>query len=204
MKLAFIISLIIITAISILPPSLSATDYNLHPDPQSYILSKLQSHDIVFVVTRHRQPPILKFIAELIPKLHGTGATHIGLEVASDQKDKIDHFLTTGTGLEDIEIPEPIDCSEYRDLFRLLRTMNASNRPAAVALDLPKPEFSKTVSRDEWMAKTIAKIFKSNPKAMMLVLVGNLHVLKKLDWQVQVPNKHRAIWESIWRNRCRR
>jgi hypothetical protein len=47
------------------------------------------------------------------------------------------------------------------------------------------------------MAKTIAEIFKTNPKAKMLVVVGNLHVLKKLDWQDQAPNKLRAIREYL-------
>jgi hypothetical protein len=53
------------------------------------------------------------------------------------------------------------------------------------------------MSRDEWMAKTIAKIFKSSPDSKMLVVVGNLHVLKKLDWQDHVPNKHRSIREYL-------
>ena len=32
------------------------------------------------------------------------GITHLGLEIRSDQQDKIDHFLQTGNGLSDIEI----------------------------------------------------------------------------------------------------
>jgi hypothetical protein len=195
MKLPFPISLMIITATFIHPVSSIGTDYNLHPDPQFYILSKFQSHDIVFLGTRHRQPPILKVIGEIIPNLHDAGVTHVGLEIASDQQDKIDHFLMTGTGLFDIEIPEPIDCPEYRDLFSVLRTMSLSKRPTPVALDLPKSEFSKPVSRDDCMAKIITALFRANPKAKMLVVVGNLHVLKKLDWQDHVPNKHRAIRE---------
>jgi hypothetical protein len=120
MKVAFSLSLIVITAIWIQPVNSGATDYNLHPDPQSYILSKLQSHDIVFLGTRQRQPRILQVIGGPILNLHDAGVTHIGLEIGSDQQDKIEHFLMTGTGLDDIQIREPIDCPEYRSLFRLL------------------------------------------------------------------------------------
>jgi len=49
-------------------------------------------------------------------------------------------------------------------------------------LDLPETKFTKPVSRDEWMANAIAGLFRTNSKAKMLMVVGNLHVLKKLDW----------------------
>jgi hypothetical protein len=67
---------------------LYASNYNLNHDPQSYILKKLKSHNIVFLGTKHKQPPILKFISDLIPRLHDSGVTHIGLEIESDQQDK--------------------------------------------------------------------------------------------------------------------
>ena len=193
----FAIPLSIIVSISIHATPSTATDFNLHSDPRSYILSKFQSYDIVFLGIRHRQPPILKFVVELIPKLRDTGVTHIGLEIGSDQQSKIDRFLSTGAGLSDIQIPQPIDCPEYRELFRLFRTINPTKRPTPAALDLPKSEFSKPLSRDEWMAKRITALFKTNPKEKMVVVVGNLHVLKKLDWQDHVPNKHRAIREYL-------
>jgi hypothetical protein len=47
------------------------------------------------------------------------------------------------------------------------------------------------------MAKTIATVFRTNPKAKMLVVVDSLDVLKRLDWQDKVPNQHRAIREFL-------
>ncbi len=47
------------------------------------------------------------------------------------------------------------------------------------------------------MARSIAKIFKKNPNAKMLIITGNNHVLKKLDWQDHVPNPHRSIREYL-------
>ena len=77
---------------------LYAENYTVNKDPRAYILDKFQSHDLVFLGTRHKREPILQFISNLIPILHDAGVTHIGLEICSDQQDKIDHFIETGAG----------------------------------------------------------------------------------------------------------
>jgi hypothetical protein len=47
------------------------------------------------------------------------------------------------------------------------------------------------------MAKTIAKIFKTNPNSKMLVIIGNNHILKKLEWEDHIVNKHKSIREYL-------
>ncbi len=47
------------------------------------------------------------------------------------------------------------------------------------------------------MAESIAKIFKQNSNAKMLIIIGNNHILKKLDWQDHVPNPHRSVREYL-------
>jgi len=180
-----------------------AADYNLNHSPQSYILTKLQSHNIVFLGTRHKQPPILNFLSEIITALHDSGVTHIGLEIDSDQQGKIDQLMKTGAGLSNIQIHPQIDCPEYRNLFNVVRALHPNQRPAPIALDLPKSKYKEPISRDEWMATSIEKIFKKNPNAKMLVVVGDLHILKKLDWQDHVPNPHRSIREYLSEKRRR-
>jgi hypothetical protein len=51
------------------------------------------------------------------------------------------------------------------------------------------------------MSRSIANIPNENPKAKMLIILGNNHVLKKLDWQVHVPNPHRSIREYLTEKR---
>jgi len=51
------------------------------------------------------------------------------------------------------------------------------------------------------MADSIAGVFETNPNAKMLVVVGNNHVLKKLDWQDSVVIKHRSIREYLIKKR---
>ncbi len=166
---------------------------DFHKHPQSYVIEKLKSHDIVFLGTTHKREPILKLIADLIPRLHESGTTHLGLEICSDQQGKIDSLLQTGNGLTDIEIHPLIDCAEYRNLFTTIRSLDQNQRPAVVALDLPKSMYQGEINRDEWMARSIAKIFDRDPDAKFLVVVGNLHVLKKIEWEDHVQNAHGSI-----------
>jgi uncharacterized iron-regulated protein len=197
----FFWSLLLIAIFIIVPQAHHAAGYNLTNNPQSYVLNKLQSHDIVFLGTRHKQPAILNFISEIITALHNSGVTHIGLEIESDQQGKIDQFMKTGAGLSDIQIHSQIDCPEYRNLFNALRALDPNKRPTPIALDLPKSKYKKPISRDEWMAESILKIFKKNPNVKMLIVIGDLHILKKLDWQNHVPNPHKSIREYLSKKR---
>ena len=159
-------------------------DFDKHS--QSYVIEKLKSYDIVFLGTRHKKEAILKFVAGLIPRLHQTGTSHLGLEICSDQQDKIDSFLQTGDGLSDIDLHPQIDCDGYRNLFMTVRSLNHSKRPTVAALDLPKSMYQGKINRDEWMARAIAKIFHRNRNAKVFVVVGNLHILKEVKWKEEV------------------
>jgi hypothetical protein len=105
--------------------------------------------------------------------------------------------MNNGAGLSDILIHSQIDCPEYRNLFNVIRELDPDKRPSQVALDLPKSKYKGKFSRDEWMARSITGVFESDSNAKMLVLVGNNHVLKKLNWQDKVINKHKSIREYL-------
>ena len=129
----------------------------------------------------------------LVPLLHEVGTTHLGLEICSDQQGKIDKFLKTGKGLDNIRLHLQIDCAEYRNLLKTIRSLDRSMRPAIVALDLPESMYQGKINRDKWMAHSIGKIFRRNSNAKVLVVVGNLHILKKIEWKDQVQNPHGFI-----------
>jgi hypothetical protein len=176
-----------------LSPACWAADNELFP-PAEYIQSRLQQNDIVFLGTKHKQPEILSFIGELIPSLKGLGVTHIGLEIPSDQQKKIDTFMKTGNDLNIIRFHVQIDCPEYRNLLLVLRK---SGGPTPIAIDLPYSMHGGEISRDEWMARRLLKALPGK----ILVVVGNLHTLKKLEWEPQVPAKHLSIRQYIKRER---
>ena len=189
---------LIITVAILFPPTISATAGDELFPPADYLHSKLQQNNIVFLGTTHKKPEILGFIAELIPTLEKYGVSHVGLEIPSDQQEKIDVFMKTGDGLDNIKLHTQIDSPEYRNLFQVFRK---SGGPIPVAIDLPSSMYNGNVSRDEWMARSLLIVMNRNPSAKMLVIVGSLHTLKKLEWEDQVPNKHQSIREYITRDR---
>lgn len=190
----FEIFLFIILFCLICTSIVSGSDYKVNTDAQSYIIKNLKTHNIVFLGTTHKKPAILKFLLKLIPTLHDAGVTHIGLEITSNQQAKIDNFIQTGKKLANIRIHSQIDCPEYRSLLIKLATLDPKIRPKIIVLDLPTFKYHRKTSRDKWMAGSIVKVFHKNPKAKMLVVVGNLHVLKVLNWEEHVPNKHKSIY----------
>jgi uncharacterized iron-regulated protein len=149
-------------------------------EPISFVLNKTVPHDVLFLGTTHQQPRILDFISRLIPRLHESGITHVGLEISSDQQENIDRFMNSGTGLADIRIFPGIDCPEYRQMIAVLRKSGLT----PLALDLPKSMWSDAITRDRWMAKRISDVITPSNGVKMLVIVGNLHVLKKVEWEI--------------------
>ena len=182
--------LLLIVPISLVPTAGCAEQFDIRRDPQVYVLDHLKANDIVFLGTTHRRQRILKFLHDLIPALHEAGVTHLGLEVCSNQQHKIDSFLQTGRGLEGIGLHFQIECPEYRNIFNAIRSLDHAKRPAVVALDLPRSMYQGNINRDKWMASSIAKVFHRNPNAKILVVLGNLHVLKKIEWEDTVTNPH--------------
>ena len=171
----------------------------LYRDTRGYVLSKLRSHDLVLLGTTHKKTPILRFISDLLPQLHEAAVTHLGLEIASDQQQRIDHYMATGFGFDDIQIPPPVDCLQYRFLLRMAQKLDQSRRPTVIALDLPLSRFGGKMSRDEWMARQIADVFRKDPNARMLAVPGTFHVLKEMRWQDHVPNKKKSVYGYLTR-----
>jgi hypothetical protein len=183
----------------ILIPCSWASEYQFHPDPHSYVLEKIGSHDITFLGTTHRRPPVLNLVSSLIPELHKVGVTHVLFEIASDQQDKLDHFLQTGEGLNDIILWPSIDCPEYRNLFNVIKNLPPARKIIPVCIDLPISKLGGDINRDQWMAHSIYKIFQNDPDAKVFVKIGTLHTFKKLDWKDHVPNKRSSIREELTR-----
>jgi hypothetical protein len=136
------------------PTLLPVTALDTSENPFDFIIAKAKAHDVVLLGTKHRQPPILDFISELLPNLPAAGITHIGLEIATDQQESIDRFIETGQGLNAIEIDPIIDCPDYRRNLVIIRTLAVK----VVALDLPKSMWNSKHSRDRWMTNNINSI----------------------------------------------
>lgn len=161
--------------------------------PRHYVIEKLKTHDMVFMGTTHQQPRILQFIGALLPDLHAAGVTHVALEIASDQQERIQQFLTNGAGLDEIELHAAIACPAYRHLLQLISAIPKPSRPHIRAVDLPAAHYGGPMNRDQWIARELAAIFRNQEDAKVLVIIGTLHVLRKLDWHSPHQQEHVAI-----------
>ncbi len=168
---------------------------------RAYVLGKLKQHDLVFMGTTHKQPPILALIADLLPRLHSAGVSHLALEVAGDQQGRIDRYLTTGKGLKNIVLHQAIDCPAYRRLLEILHRLPDKQRPRVLAIDLPPALYGGPTRRDEFMAMSLAQSLKSQSGVKILAVLGSLHVLRKLAWQPRITHGHDAIRTQLsqWR-----
>ena len=177
--------------------SAQSAEHIVYKDPSSYVIQKLKDHDIVFLGTTHKKPAILRFIVDLIPHLKDAGVTHVGIEMPTDHQRGLNAYLKTGNGLENVYVHPQIDGPEYRNVLKAIHSLKPEERPSVLALDLPLSMYSKDISRNEWMAQTIADVYKEYPTAKMLVVVGIFHVFKKIVWQDHVPNKTGSILEYL-------
>jgi hypothetical protein len=66
--------------------------------PEDYVLSKFETHDIVFLGERHRLKHDVALVRNLIPRLYDHGIYNLGIEFAdfADQAE-IDRLINTGT-----------------------------------------------------------------------------------------------------------
>ncbi len=147
-------------------------------DPKSFFMEKMNSHDVVLLGAKHNQPSTSFFLIDILPVLAGFGVTHVGLEIASDQQPKLDSFACSGVGLDDIDIFHFIDRPEYRCFIDAVRLCELK----PVAMDIPRSMWNEGYTRDEWMARNISCVFQRDSQAKMVVVVGNLHTLKRVDW----------------------
>lgn len=158
-----------------------------------YVLEKLGSHQIVLMGTIHQEPQILELTAQLLPLIRAAGVTHLAIEVSRDQQSNIDRFIQHGTGLMDIRLHHSIDCAQYRRLFTIVRDLPSQQRPHIVAIDLPPSQYSGPFGRDAYMADRLSDMFQPRTDRKVLVILGGLHVLKKLDWLPRITDRQPSI-----------
>jgi hypothetical protein len=182
----------------LLPSCSSAVEpIQTYTDIKAYILKKIEHNDIIFLGETHKNSNLIETTADLLPYLHDAGVTHIAFEISSDQQGVIDNYMETGEGLNNIKIHPQIACPEFRNLFSALRSIDIVRRPILIAIDLPISEYQGAICRDEYMARSLTNIIESHPNARIFVILGNNHVLKKLEWEDSVINPHKSIREYL-------
>jgi hypothetical protein len=144
------------------------------PDP---ILESLLPGTITFIGESHKHAESARLIDDLISAHIKQGhCLIVALEIADDQQSALDRVLS-GAAVSSIQIPASIDHPAMRQLIEhlaILTTQSACLSVIAIDAGPTNPH-----DRDEWMAERLAGLAGDRP---VLVLIGALHALKKVDW----------------------
>ncbi len=103
----------------------------------------------------------------------------IGLEIASDQQTILDTAMQGRASISDVVLWPAIDYPFYRRMLERFAEFKRQGKCLTlVAIDSGT---DNVVDRDLWMALSLAEQPKDAP---ILVLLGALHTLKRVDWQI--------------------
>ncbi len=177
---------IILYQLILFPVPLIAGDYTC-------IVNQLKPNTITIIGEVHKQPESLILFQSLISEhLKQNKCLIIGLEIASNQKLIIGKIKQGRAVVSDIHIPSMIDHPPYRKMIDSLVKLQRNNECLKlVAIDAGD---DINLRRDEWMAIKLAKQVGETP---ILVLLGNLHSLKKVEWDLSMTKDSPYVAEIL-------
>jgi hypothetical protein len=145
------------------------------------ILDGMTPGSITFIGESHKHVESAMLVNGLVTAaIERRQCLTVALEIADSEQPAIDRALDQGYPVSDIDIPVSVDHLPMRKLIgHMARLKTRSPCLSVVAIDagLDNPS-----DRDEWMATKLANLAGDRP---ILVLIGALHTLKKVDWLVK-------------------
>ena len=132
------------------------------------------------------------FVKNIISEYTGTkGCINIGLEISSDQQQKLDAVLKGESPYSDLKLSQYVDEDAYSELLKGLGKMISEGKCIKiVAIDKPN---SAPIDRDAWMSKKVLEMVGDEP---VVVLAGNLQAIKKIKW-ISETNKTVFLAERL-------
>jgi hypothetical protein len=178
--------------------------------PFEFVQAALARHRIVFLGDIHplAEPKLLvaRLIREQAP---GAAIDLLALEVASEQQEYIDRYLSSTPEDTTILLDHPRTLRshwgasvEYLDIYRAVYGWNHAHPDHPVhllAADLrgwpisPLTEHMATggfVNRDVWMAAAFRKVLDQHPDWRTLIFMGGYHGLKLVGGEVKLGRAH--------------
>lgn len=149
-------------------------------DIYQQVLEGMTSNSITIIGETHKRTESIQFFRALVSDyVQQNRCLTIALEIASSQQRIIDRIKQGRGGVADIEIAPMIDHQPFRALIDELIEI----RKRGICLELVAIDagFEVGIRRDEWMARKLAEQVNQTP---LLVLLGSLHTLKKVNWNL--------------------
>jgi len=155
---------------------------------QNQIIQGMGPGTITIIGEDHRQPESTRFFESIVSGYLQQGKCLIvALEIASSQQAAIDKVIEGGAEVTSIRISPIIDHPAYRAMLGDLATLKQSG--SCIELIAIDADLKTSTRRDEWMAKILELKAGEVP---ILALLGNLHALKKVDWDLEKPSPYVA------------
>lgn len=157
------------------------------------ILEGIKPHSITIIGETHKRPESFQFFQSIVNSyLQNNKCLTVALEIASNQQSAIDQVIQGNAKVSDIEVAPPIDHPDFRILIENLAEIQKRNNCfKLIAVDA---DIKLKTDRDEWMAKELTKQI---GQTQILVLLGNLHTLKKVDWNPEITKKSPYVAEIL-------
>ena len=145
-------------------------------NPASYLAEKAASHRLILLGTRHDNKQIHDLIFDILPGLvKESGITTLFVEIPSHQQGVIERFRKGLCPASDIKIHEIIDSRTYLKIIARAQDLGMD----IIAIDNDE---NGQITRDQWMASRVFDYLALHPGSKGLVIVGNCHVFKNVEW----------------------
>jgi uncharacterized iron-regulated protein len=145
-------------------------------NPGLYLTEKVASHRLILLGTRHDNNQVQELICDILPKLvKEAGMTTLFVEIPSSQQGVIDRFRKGFCPVSDIKIHSIIASHAYLQIITRAKDLGMD----IIAIDNDENE---QVTRDRWMASHISDYLAHHSGSKGLVIVGNCHVFKNVEW----------------------
>ena len=157
-------------------PTINELAMSCGKNPASYLAEKAASHRLILLGTRHDNKQIHDLISDILPGLvKKEGITTLFVEIPSNQQGVIDRFTKGLCPVSDIKIHEIIASHAYLKLIAGAKALGMD----IIAIDNDE---NSQVTRDQWMASRVSDYLATHPGSKGLVIVGNSHVFKNVEW----------------------
>lgn len=143
------------------------------------ILERIKPGSITIIGENHKKVESVELFQNLVlDVIRNDQCVVIGLEIASDQQAALNAIMQGRASASDIALWPAIDYPTYR---RMIETFAEFKRQGqCITLVAIDSGTDNIIDRDLWMALSLAE--QSN-NAPILVLLGALHTLKRVDWK---------------------
>ena len=149
--------------------------------PYDHLLEQIKPGTITIIGETHKKAESVELFQNLaLAVIKHYQCVVIGLEIASDQQTILDAVMQGRASVNEIALWPPLDHPPYRSMIESFAGLKQQGKCIkVVAID---SGVDNNIDRDLWMALSLAEQAGDAP---VLVLLGALHTLKRVNWNIR-------------------